>query len=172
MIGFIFYGLVKNVLLENHLVSLYALLCGGIGLIIFEWLYIEKEADISELSKISYKQAVLIGLFQSISIIPGISTAAATIIGGMIVRIKRQTTVEFSFLLAIPTMAAATGLDLVKSADSFSSSDFLSLGLGFVVSFIMAAISIKFLLRFIQNHNFTYFGVYRIILALSFLFLL
>ena len=172
IIGLIFYKLVKNVLLDNYLVSVYALLFGGIALIIFELLYEERQSDISELSNISFRQAILIGLFQSISIIPGVSRAAATIIGGLILGIKRRPIVEFSFLLAIPTMAAATGLDLFKSAGSFASSDFIYLGVGFIVSFVFAMISIKFLLKFIQNHNFTYFGVYRILLALSFLLLL
>ncbi len=170
--GLFFYKLVKNILLENYFISIYALLFGGIAIILFELLHKEKEGSIGELSNITYGKAVVIGLFQSIAIIPGVSRAAATILGGMIMGIKRKTMVEFSFLLAIPTMAAATGLDLTKSVNSFSSSDFLSFSLGFAVSFITAILSIKFLLKFIQNNNFTYFGVYRIILALSFLFLL
>ncbi|MFZ2763885.1 MAG: undecaprenyl-diphosphatase UppP [Minisyncoccia bacterium] len=171
IIGLIFYKLVKNVLLESPLVSIYALLIGGIVLVAFEMFHKEKEGDTLELENITYKQAVSIGFFQSIAIIPGVSRAAATILGGMLIGIKRRTIVEFSFLLAIPTMAAATGLDLVKSAGQFSSADFTNLGVGFVVSFAMATVSIKFLLKFIQNHNFTSFGIYRIILALGFLFL-
>lgn len=169
VVGLIFYKLVKNVLLENYLISVYALLFGGIVLLIFEFFYREKEDSINELTNISYKQAVAIGLFQSISIIPGVSRAAATILGGMIVGIKRKTIVEFSFLLAIPTMAGATGLDLIKSAGTFSETDFLNLGVGFAVSFVMAMISVKLLLRFVQSHNFTSFGIYRIIIALLFI---
>lgn len=178
VIGLTFYKLIKSVLLENYLISVYALFFGGIVLLIFEFFHREKatpkerEDGINELTNISYKQAVVIGLFQSISIIPGVSRAAATILGGMIVGIKRKTIVEFSFLLAIPTMAGATGLDLFKSASVFSKADFLHLGVGFVVSFVMAMISVKFLLKYVQNHNFTSFGVYRILLAISFLFLL
>lgn len=172
VIGAIFYKTIKNIFLENSMISIYALLIGGIILVVFELFHKEAETDISELDKISYKQAVLVGLFQAIAIIPGVSRAAATIIGGLLIKIKRETIVEFSFLLAIPTMAAATGLDLVKSANSFSGSDFLNLGAGFFISFITAIISVKFLLKFIQKHNFTYFGIYRIILALIFLFLL
>lgn len=172
LVGLILYKLVKNIFLENYLFSVYALLLGGIAIITFELLHKDKETDKSELKDITYRQAILIGLFQSISIIPGVSRAAATILGGMFVGIKRRVIVEFSFLLAIPTMVAATGLDLIKTAGSFSNSDFLSLGIGFVVSFIMAAVSIKFLLKFIQNNNFISFGIYRIIFALSFIFLL
>ena len=169
VIGLVFYSLVKDVFLENYLISVYTLLIGGIVLIIFEFFH--KEGDTKELENISYKQALMIGSFQSISIIPGVSRAAATILGGMFVGISRKTVVEFSFLLAIPTVAAATGLDLVQSISSFSGANFISLGIGFLVSFIMATISIKFLLKFIQNHNFISFGIYRILLALGFLFL-
>lgn len=169
IVGLIFYKLIKNVLLENYLISVYALFFGGMALIIFELFYREKESDIKELADISYKQAVVIGLFQSISIIPGVSRAAATILGGMTMGIKRKTIVEFSFLLAIPTMIAATGLDLIKSADVFSRADILNLGIGFAVSFITAMISVKFLLKFIQNNSFASFGIYRIIIALLFL---
>ena len=169
IIGLAFYKLVKSVLLENYLISVYALFFGGIALVIFELFYREKESNIKELTDISYKQALAIGLFQSISIIPGVSRAAATILGGIIVGIKRKTIVEFSFLLAIPTMAGATGLDLIKSADSFSRIDVLHLGVGFAVSFIMATVSVKLLLRFIQSHSFISFGIYRIIIAILFL---
>ncbi len=168
IIGLVFYKLVKNVLLENYLVSVYALFFGGIALLIFELFHREKESDVKELTDISYKQAVAIGIFQSISIIPGVSRAAATILGGMIMGVRRETMVEFSFLLAIPTMIGATGLDLIKSADAFSRADILNLGVGFAVSFVMATISVKYLLRFVQSHNFTSFGIYRIIIAVLF----
>ena len=98
LIGAIFYKLVKNVFLENYLVSIYALLIGGVVIILFEMLHKEKESYVGELRNISYKQAIVIGFFQSISIIPGVSRAAATIIGGLSMRIKREIIVEFSFL--------------------------------------------------------------------------
>ena len=89
----------------------------------------------------------------------------------MILGIKRKTIVEFSFLLAVPTMGAAVALDLVKSAGAFATSDFLYLAVGFFVSFIVALLAIKFLLGFIEKNNFIPFGIYRIILALSFFLL-
>ena len=172
IVGLVFYNLLKNFLLANHMVSIYTLLVGGIVLIIFEFIHKERPENIEHLENISYSKAFIIGLFQSISIIPGVSRAAATIIGGLSLGIKRKTIVEFSFLLAIPTMAAATGLDLLKSVNQFSRSDFLDLSAGFIVSFIMATISVSFLLKLIRNHNFISFGIYRIIIALSFLYLL
>jgi len=169
IIGLAFYKIVKNYLLGSTTVVLWSLLIGGILIIIFELLHKEKPEDIEDIQKISYKQSLLIGVFQSIAIIPGVSRSAATIIGGLLLRLKRKTIVEFSFLLAIPTMAAATGLDLVKNYHQFSSTNIWPLIVGFVTSFIVALFSIKFLLRFVQNHTFIPFGIYRIALVLLFL---
>ena len=165
VIGLLFYKLVKHYLLGNEWVVVAALFIGGIILILFEW---NRRGEDSGSTHITYPQAFLIGVFQSISIIPGVSRAAATIIGGLSLGIERKTIVEFSFLLAIPTMAAATALDLLKSASSFSSADFEILAVGFVVSFVVALVIIKWLLYYIKNHTFLSFGVYRI--AVAFLF--
>lgn len=176
VIGLIFYKVVKNILLGNEFVTLYALLIGGIILIAIEYLFKPTHSEssglegkqIEKIEDISIKNALLIGLFQSISIIPGVSRAAATIIGAMLLKTKRKTAVEFSFLLAIPTMAAATGLDLIKAQFSFSLSEWGVLAVGFIGSFIVAILAVKFFLKFIQNHTFIPFGIYRIILALLF----
>jgi undecaprenyl-diphosphatase len=168
IIGLLFYKLVKHYLLGNEWVVVAALFIGGIILILFEWN--RRGADTGS-THITYPQAFLIGLFQSISIIPGVSRAAATIIGGLSLGIERKTIVEFSFLLAIPTMAAATALDLWKSAGTFSSTDFEILAVGFVVSFVVAIGVIKWLLYYIKNHTFISFGIYRIAVALLFWFL-
>jgi undecaprenyl-diphosphatase len=117
---------------------------------------------------ISYGQAALIGVFQAIAVIPGVSRSAATIFGGLLLGLKRSTIVEFSFLLAVPTMLAASGLDLVKNYSSFSSDQFGALVVGFVTSFIVALISIKFLLSYIKRNNFIPFGIYRIFIAIIF----
>lgn len=172
IIGFILYKLVKKFLLGNILVVFWSLLLGGIFIIVFELLHKERSGATDDIASISYKQAVIIGLFQAIAIIPGVSRSAATIIGGLMVGIKRRPIVEFSFLLAIPTMLAATVLDLSKNAASFSHEQFFSLAVGFIVSFIVAIIAIKFLLAFIQKHSFIVFGIYRILIALLFLFIL
>jgi undecaprenyl-diphosphatase len=170
VIGLLAYKIIKHYLLGNLRVVLLSLLIGGIILIVFELFYKRREKNAS--SSISYSKAVSIGLFQSISMIPGVSRAAATILGGLSLGIDRRTIVEFSFLLAIPTMAAATGLDLLKSGFHFSSAEWQMLGIGFVVSFVVALLSIKFLLHYIQRHTFIAFGVYRIIVAVAFWFFL
>ena len=169
IIGLLFYKLIKKFLLGNSLVVFWSLMLGGILIIIFELLHREKENATDDVTSISYKQAIFIGLFQAIAIIPGVSRSAATIIGGLLLGLKRRTIVEFSFLLAIPTMLAAAVLDLSKNAALFSHEQFLSLGVGFITSFIVALLAIKFLLAFIQKHSFIVFGIYRILIALLFL---
>lgn len=166
ILGFGLYKFVKSVLLGNVYVVLWSLLVGGIVLIVFETFYKEKENTISDIKQMSLLQAVVIGCFQAIAMIPGVSRSAATIIGGLSLGMNRKTIVEFSFLLACPTMAAATGLDLLKSAHDFSAAQFSFLAVGFISSFVVGILSIRFLLYFVRNHNFISFGVYRIIAAI------
>ncbi len=168
VIGLAVHSLVKKYLLGNTSVALWSLLIGGIVLIVFEVWHGEKKDGTSDIEKITYKQALCLGLFQSIAIIPGVSRSAATIVGGMLLGFRRRAIVDFSFMLAIPTMAAATALDLVKSAGTFSLAQADLLAVGFVVSFAAALFSVVWLLRYIRSHSFVSFGVYRILLALCF----
>jgi undecaprenyl-diphosphatase len=168
IIGLTLYGVVKKYLLNNQAVVLWALLIGGIILIIFELLYKEKETATAEITQVSYKNSFLIGVFQSLAIVPGVSRSAATVIGGLCLGLKRKTIIEFSFLLAVPTMLAATGLDLLKTGFTFSGTEWGMIGLGFIVSFLFAILAIKFLLNFIQKHTFIWFGVYRVVIAILF----
>lgn len=167
VVGFILYKIIKNFLFEDYRVILCSLFLGGLFLVIFDGLHKEDQAAIDDITKIPYRTAVIIGLFQSLAIVPGVSRAAATIIGGLMFRIKRKTIVEFSFLLAIPTMLAATGYDLMKNAPAFTPDQIVFLIVGFVVSFVVALLSIKFLIHFIQRNNFILFGVYRMALPLA-----
>ncbi|MBF0215880.1 MAG: undecaprenyl-diphosphatase UppP [Candidatus Omnitrophica bacterium] len=166
VIGFVLYSSIKHFLMGNSFVVLWALFLGGIFIIVFESLHREKECDIEEMSGISYKQAFLIGVIQSLAVVPGVSRSAATIIGGLMLGLKRKTILEFSFLLAIPTMASATALDLAKTAFSFTGEEYKYLAIGLVISFASAMLSVKFLLTFIKNNSFTIFGIYRILLAI------
>lgn len=165
VIGLILYSFIKHFLLGNTIVTLLSLFIGGIFLIVFERFYQEQPHHLDSIEKLSPKKAFFIGLFQALSVVPGTSRAATTIIGGLVLGLKRKTAVEFSFLLAIPTMLAATTLDVVKSEFNFSSYEYLLLGVGFIGSFITALFAVKFFIRFIQNHTFVPFGVYRIVLA-------
>jgi len=168
VLGLLFYKIIKRYLLASTNVVLWSLFLGGILLIIFEIIHRHREERIDEITAIPYPTALLIGLFQSVAMIPGVSRAAATIVGGLILGLKRKTIVEFSFLLAVPTMLAATCLDLYKNASSFSTGQMGFLLVGFVVSFIAALLGVKFLLTFIKHHTFISFGIYRIAIALLF----
>ena len=171
IVGLVLYKIVKKILLSSTNTVLWSLFLGGIFMVIFELIHKEKSDVVDGVEKISYRQAILIGMIQSLAMIPGVSRAAATIYGGLFLGIKRKTIVEFSFLLAIPTMAAATALDLLKSAHSFSSDQFSFLAVGFAASFVVAFFSVKFLLYFVKSHNLMAFGIYRIAVSLGFRFL-
>lgn len=173
VIGFLLYGIVKNVFLESEMIVLWALLLGGIALIVFETFHKEKENGSDSMRSITYTQSALIGTFQSVAMIPGVSRSAATIVGGLLLGVRRVAIVEFSFLLAVPTMLAATGYDVFKNAASFSADNVLALTIGFITSFIVALLAIQWLLGFVRNHSFISFGIYRIIVAaLFFLFVI
>lgn len=166
IIGLLVYKMAKEYLLGNTSVVLWALLIGGILIIAFEYMFKQEDDSYQDITNMTYRQCLAIGLFQSIAIVPGVSRSAATVIGGLLIGLNRKTIVEFSFLLAVPTMLAASSFDLLKSANQFSMDQAKFLAVGFVVSFVVALLSIKFLLKYIKNHDFKAFGVYRIVIAI------
>lgn len=191
IIGFLLYKLVKHYLLGNPEVVLVSLFVGGIALIGVELLFknknkpdviarneITKQSEnhksltpiksglINNHKSLTYEKAFVIGLFQSIAIIPGVSRSASTIVGGLLVGLDRKTATEFSFLIAIPTLLAATALDLKDTGFSFDTNQWLLLGVGLLASFIVALISIKWLVKYVQTNTFIPFGIYRIVLAI------
>lgn len=168
IVGFTLYPLIKNVLLGSSAVTLNALFWGGIALIAIEWFLRRKKFNVLTVKSISYRQALVIGTFQSFSVVPGVSRAAATIVGGLVTGLDRPTATEFSFLLAVPTMFAATALDLYKSRDLITRTGTLTLLVGTMLSFIFAMLAVKFLINYVKKHNFTAFGIYRIILSAVF----
>lgn len=164
IIGLTVYKALKTYLLGNVIVVLTTLVIGGIALIIFER-FPKRDVEEIDFSEITYGKALLIGLFQAIAIIPGVSRSAATIVGGSLIGISKRTIVEFSFMLAVPTMIAASALELVKGRSALAG-HYTPLAVGFVVSFITAIIAIKSFLSYIKKHDFAAFGWYRIVLAL------
>ena len=166
IIGLLAYPLVKSQFMDSFWLIASALGLGGLFLIWFERYYHKKKVKSGGLEQISYQQACLIGLCQALAIIQGIYRSAATIVGGLALGLKRSTIVEFSFLLALPTMLAATGLDLVRSTWSFGRPEIIALSIGLVTAFITAWLSVKWLLRFIERHNFRSFGWYRLALSI------
>ncbi len=172
-VGFVLYKVIKQYLLSNDTVVLWALFLGGVLLIVFELFHRKKEGGgETDLARLPYGQAVWIGVCQSLAVVPGVSRSAATILGGLAAGLSRKAVVEFSFLLAVPTLLAATALDLAKNAGSFSKDQFVVLGVGGAVSFVVAFAAIRFFLRFVQDHTFMPFGIYRIGVALVFWFVL
>lgn len=172
VIGLLVHGLVKTYLLGNVGVVIGSLFFGGIALIVFEVLHRERDSHVEDLGKITYTQALLIGLFQSLAIIPGVSRSAATIVGGLMLGIRRRAIVDFSFILAIPTMVAAAGLDALKSYHTILSGGISLIAVGFVTAFIVALASIAWLLGYVRKHTFISFGIYRIVAAVAFAILL
>lgn len=163
IIGFILYPFIKSSLIGNDLIVVITLFLGGLVLI-----FIDRKNNTSAvtLDSLSLKKSAVIGLYQTLSVIPGVSRAAATIIGGQFTGLSKKDAVEFSFLMAIPTMTAATGFDLFKSLSLFNSSGISLILIGIFVSFLTALFSIKFFLRFIEHQTFYWFGIYRIIISL------
>jgi undecaprenyl-diphosphatase len=183
ILGLILYKLIKQYLLGNVVAVIFSLIIGGIILIAFElWEHAkEKKAHAKgvavtkyhTIEDIPYVTAAIIGIAQVLAVIPGVSRSGTTIVAGRLLKLSKQTIVEFSFLLAIPTMLAASGYDAFKSrATLFSNShDLILLGIGFVVSFIVALGVIRWLLSFVRKHSFIVFGMYRILIGLVFFYL-
>jgi undecaprenyl-diphosphatase len=163
VIGLTVYKAIKGYLLGNVSVVLVSLIVGGIALIVFERFHESTDTEV-DFAEITYRKAFLIGLFQAIAIIPGVSRSAATIVGGSLIGISKRTIVEFSFMLAVPTMIAASGLELVKGRSALAG-NYGMLAVGFIVSFITAIVAIKSFLGYIKKHDFSVFGWYRIVIA-------
>jgi undecaprenyl-diphosphatase len=168
IIGFMLYEIIK-VYLFNHWVVAFSLIVGGIVLILIDKRLPPHKEYPDELRQISYQKAIFIGLFQCLAMVPGVSRAAATIIGGMMNGLSKKSAAEFSFLLAIPTMAAASGYDLLKFEGTISEDQWILLGIGFAVAFITAYIAVEWFVKLLEKHGFTGFGYYRIIIGVLFI---
>ncbi len=167
IVGFLAYKVIKGSFLGNINLTLLSLAIGGLIIILFEK-YFEKHKGKLQIKEMSPKKFIVLGFIQSISVIPGVSRAAATIIGGEALGLDRKNAVEFSFMLAIPTLLAATGYDLLKNINQFNLNEIGVLTLGFAGSFIVAYLTIKWFLGFVKSSNLTGFGIYRIVIALIF----
>jgi undecaprenyl-diphosphatase len=168
IIGFLAYKTVKHYLFNPFTVSI-SLIIGGVVLILLDKWSQKKISDYKEVEDISYKNAAKIGLIQCLSMIPGVSRAAATIFGGIFSGFNRKQAAEFSFLLAIPTMFAASGYDLLKEKDNIHHNDITILLIGGLVAFIIAIVAVKGFIAFLNKYGFKHFGYYRILLGVLFL---
>ncbi|MCC6185933.1 MAG: undecaprenyl-diphosphate phosphatase [Chitinophagaceae bacterium] len=160
-------------LLESPEVVAISLVLGGIVLLFVDKIWNKNTND--DADNVKYPSAFMIGLFQCIAMIPGVSRSAATIVGGMQQKLTRKAAAEFSFFLAVPTMFAATAkklLDFYKDGHIISSNEWSLLAIGNVVGFIVAIIAIKSFISFVTKYGFRAFGVYRIIVGCIILALL
>lgn len=143
-----------------------ALIVFGILFIIIEKRNKGKEPKINSINDITYKTAVIIGIFQLIAaVFPGTSRSGATIVGALLIGVSRSVAAEYTFFLAVPVMFGASALKLVKFGFDFSSSELAILAVGLVSAFVVSIIAIKFLMSYIKKHDFTVFGWYRIVLG-------
>ena len=149
---------------KNPYIVAAALFVGGIVLIFIEKV-MKREKVIEKITQFPYIKAVGVGFFQCIAMIPGVSRSAATIIGGLALGASRPLAAEFSFFLAIPTMAAASGYALLKHGGNLSIKEWIATGIGFIVSFLVSWGVIAWLMNFIRKRSFQVFGYYRILLA-------
>ena len=160
VLGVLFHSTIKE-LLFNAVVVASALIVGGFIIILAE--RHEKEARVHSMEEMSWKDALKVGFAQAVAMIPGTSRSGATIIGGMLFGLSRQTATQFSFFLAIPTMFAATVYDLYKNRELLVMDDLALFGVGFFAAFIAALLTVKALLSFVTRHSFVPFAYYRII---------
>lgn len=136
---------------------------GGVVFLIVEHYYREHTHHTRDIADVSYTQAAWIGLAQIFALIPGTSRAGATIIGGMLSGLNRKASAEFSFLLALPVLAASSGYSFLKHYQEFATTSFTPLIVGFVVSFLVAYLTMRLFLSFLERFTFRAFGIYRIL---------
>jgi len=167
ILGFLFSSQIDAMLESVFVVALMLLLGGILFLFIDKWFI-----NTDEKREPTYTNAFVIGVFQCIAMIPGVSRSAATIIGGMQQKLTRTRAAEFSFFLAVPTMAAASAYKLLKDYKHFNTDNIGILLVGNLVAFVVALMAIKFFITFLQKHGFKVFGYYRIVVGAVLLILL
>ncbi|MGO0834355.1 undecaprenyl-diphosphate phosphatase [Clostridioides difficile] len=172
VIGILFEDDIDRLFFNSTVVAI-ALIVYGIIMIGLEKR--NKKPKYKDFSQVTYKLALCIGLFQCLALIPGTSRSGSTIIGAVLLGTSRYVAAEFSFFLAIPTMLGASALKLLKAGFGFTGFEWLILGVGSVVAFVVSIVVIKFFMDYIKKHDFKVFGYYRIVLGivvLAYFFLL
>lgn len=172
VLGFLFSDKIDE-LLESTTTVAIALLAGGVILLFIDKLF--KNPAIHSEKEVSFINAIVIGVWQCLAMIPGVSRSAASIIGGMQQKLTRSAAAEFSFFLAVPTMAAATGYKLLKhytDAGGFTGEEIKLLAVGNIVAFVVAMLAIKFFIGFLKKYGFRVWGIYRIIVGILLLILI
>ena len=163
ILGLLLHGFIKQFLFSNLVIGL-ALIFGGIIMIFIE--KHPKEPKFKDIKDIQPITALKIGFFQVLAMIPGVSRSGATIIGALLIGVSRKTATEFSFFLAIPTIAAASFYDLFKNYSDLTSENIELIVAGLLSAFFSAILVIRWFIDFVSKHNFISFGVYRILIGI------
>lgn len=166
-LGFIFSDTIKALFTLSTVAWMFII--GGVIFLIMEAFYKESDHRTRDIEDLSTKQAFWIGIAQAFALIPGTSRAGASIVGGILVGLDRKTAAEFTFLLALPVLAAASGYDLLKHYDEFSATSWMPLLVGFFMAFIIAYLTMNLFLKFLDKFTFRAFGIYRIIFGVALL---
>ncbi|MDE8603679.1 undecaprenyl-diphosphate phosphatase [Marinomonas sp. RSW2] len=169
VVGFLLRHQIKELFSVSVVATMF--IVGGVIFLITEKVIKDKKASVEQLENLSFKQALWIGFAQIFALIPGTSRAGSTIVGALFVGLSRKTSAEFSFLLALPVMIAASGYDLLSNYKVFSGEQLLPLVVGFVVAFASAFIAMKLFMAFLDKFTFVAFGWYRIVFGALLLFL-
>ncbi|MCC2255456.1 undecaprenyl-diphosphate phosphatase [Ruminococcus sp. CLA-AA-H200] len=164
VVGLLFNDLIDSVLYHWYVVAA-TLIIYGILFIVVENYQKGKEPAVTKISQLTVPMLLIIGVFQMLALIPGTSRSGATIVGALLIGVSRSVATEFTFFLAIPVMFGASALKLIKYGLNFTGMQVFLLILGMAVSFVVSVIAIKFLLKYIKNHDFKVFGYYRIVLG-------
>ena len=165
VIGFLFDDFLEAHLGTPIVIAAMLIFYGVLFIVVEAWNKTCKPKT-NTLAEISYQKALMIGVFQVLSLIPGTSRSGATIIGALMIGVSRVVAAEFSFFLAMPTMFGASAFKLLKFGFNFTNLELLTLGIGMAVAFIVSVLAIKFLMGYIKKHDFRVFGWYRIILGI------
>ncbi len=174
-IGFLFYKIIKNVFFENYLIISFSFIFLGLIFILIEKLILKNKINLKlDLNNLDYKKAFLIGLFQALAILPGISRSGIIIAIMLLLKFKREEAVLYSFFLAVPTIFSAGIYDLYKTGlnNLFLLNNFIYITIGFLTSFIFALITIRWFIKYLQKNNLIPFGIYRIIIGILFFILI
>ncbi len=172
VIGFVLKDLVDG-LLELPMLIAVNMLVGGFIILLAEYIYKHRNMHIKKIEDVSYTQSAIVGVVQSIAMMPGVSRSGAIIVYGLFANFKREVIARYAFLLAVPTMLAATSYSILKNREALmANGNAVDLAAGFISAFLVALLIVKYAIPFIRRYSFVPFGIYRIIVGTVLLFVL
>lgn len=163
--GILAHDFVKTVLFETPSLIAVMLILGGVVLLMID--RIAPQPLHHDALGLPFRKALIIGIFQCLALVPGVSRSGATIVGALLLGVEKRAAAEFSFLLSLPTMGAAVAYDLFKNRDVLDFSALWEIAVGFAVAFVTAVIVVRWLLKYISRHGYALFGWWRIIVGLA-----